>query len=530
VTTYETIKVLLQEYGSMCIKVSTDVNISFTTSFSDDGINYDYNAKTNVSPSFKPIITSVILGRWCKLSVRNSTSSNANIRFSTYCQTNSTAIQPQITTDNTKFPSVNIDNLNGTLFNDLRIAQRRSVYDHQFVYGSVVANIYTSPDRDIDQFSGGGINLTLSHPVTTSNTLCLCDIPKSVAGSYLGIMGQTIVYTTATPIYCTFNCGFKTDYVDSVTLGFDNMLCGLGYVDGSGNVIDGVFIGFPSAPQAPDTVIDEICFIYYGSGIEYYIPQSRWAFDQLDGNSSSGITLDYTKLSTWRIRLTQITSLYLEYHNPFDNQWVPVHRIPAENLFDVPIFLNPSFGFCAYMKRTSTATDSGGTNINGVYMVEGDVGVEESELTNLSRLQTYEVIGSVIAMTASTNTDLLSVIAGTLLNTVNNRSLIFPKFLSISSDGTAPCIITISRRNTYTTPTWTYEDSTHSPMAKLTAGSVNFGTGYDVASYFNGKIDISFRNIDGYNLFLSNNQNMMISAFSTATSTIQAILTYAILV
>jgi hypothetical protein len=75
-TTYETIKVLLQEYGSLCVKVSTNGSVSFIISFSDDGINYDYNSKTVVDSGFKPILTSVILGRWCRISVINSSSSN----------------------------------------------------------------------------------------------------------------------------------------------------------------------------------------------------------------------------------------------------------------------------------------------------------------------------------------------------------------------------------------------------------------------------------------------------------------------
>lgn len=527
-TTFETVKVLLQEYGSICVKVSTNGSISFIISFSDDGINYDYNSKTVVDSAFKPILTSVILGKWCRISVINSSSANINIRFTTFAQTISTAVQPQITDENLKFPSVNVDNFQTTLFNDLKVAQKRSIYDHKFDYGRVVGTDYISPDRNLRQNSGGGL-VAGSTPAVVDNTLCLCDIHLSPLGAFLYVYGQPVVYYSGAPIYCIMSVGFRTNYVDGDTLGFDQMLSGMGYADPvTGEIIDGAFVGFPSAPQPPDTVINDICFVYYGDGVESYVPRSRWAFDKLDGNGPSGIILDYSKLSTWRIRVTQISSLYLEYHKPFDSEWAPVHRIQLENLYETPGYLSPSLGYLQYTNRTSTATGDIGLNQTGPYAVQGEIGVEESEQSTLSRIQTYGVESLLVTILGNVETPILSIRAGHLLNGKNNRSLIFPKSISTSCTGNRSCIIKIRRESTFTAPTWTYIDNDHSPTETLTAGTDNVD-GYDVAGYFSPKDSTEFRDLNEYNLFMSSEQTISFTAFSAQTSDVQIFLTYSLL-
>jgi hypothetical protein len=422
---------------------------------------------------------------------------------------------------------VNIDNFQTTLFNDLKVAQKRSIYDHKFDYGTVIGGIYISPDRNLRQNSGGGL-VAGSKPAVVDNTLCLCDIHLSPLNAFLYINGQPVVYYSGAPIYCILSVGFRTNYVDGDTLGYDQMLAGMGYSDPSGNIIDGAFIGFPSAPQAPDTVVNELSFVYYGNSIEFYVPRSRWSFDKLDGNGPSGIVLDYTKLSTWRIRVTQISSLYLEYHKPFDNEWAPVHRIQLENLYETPGYLSPSLGYLQYNKRTSTATGDAGVNQTGPYSVQGEIGVEESEQSTLSRVQSYGVQSLIVTIPVNVETPILSIRAGEILNSKNNRSLIFPISLSVSCEGTKPCVVKVLRESTFTTPTWTYEDTQYSPLQVLTAGTDNID-GYEVVGYFGPKSSTDFRELNQYNLFMASGQTISFTALSTGASDVQVILTYSLL-
>ena len=524
---YETIKVLLQEFGSLSVTVVSDENLSFRISFSNDGTNFDYVSNNSIQGGVPLTITSVILGKWCKMTAIHSGINVANVRFTTYCQVIPIAQQSQLEKQGNVFPSVNVDNFQGTLFNDLRVAERRPIYDHKFDYTTVVSNTIVSPDRLLVQKSGGGIVPALSRPYASNNVLSLSDIYYSPAGSYLSVEGPPVVYIAGNPIYVTFSAGFKTaGYTNADIFGFDNMLIGMGFIDGSGNVVDGIYIGYPSAPQPPDTIISEISLIYYGNSIERYIPISRWSFDTLDGNGPSGIVLDSTKLSTWRIRAAQISSIYLEYHNPTDNVWIPCHRIQIENLFTVPGYLSPSFGFSMITKRTSTATGVVGNDLIGPYSSQGVIGVETGA-TPISRVQTYNIESAIFGISAGVETEILSIRAGELLNGKNNRGIIFPTSISFSSDGTRLCKFKIYREGTFNTPTWTYQDPVYTAIQFLSGGNAIVGTGYNAASFFTGRDRVETTSLREYNLSLAQEQTITITATPIQNGTgIQCLFNY----
>ena len=527
---FETIKTVLQEFGSMSITVVSDQNLSFRISFSNDSINFDYNSNTSVEVGEPVTITSVILGKWCKLRALNAGPSPANVRFQTYCQIIPIATQSQIEKEGDTFPSVNVNNLTGTLFNDLRTSERKPIYDHKFDYTTIVTDTIVTPDRTLLQRSGGGIITTISKPFVAGNVLSLGDIYRSPLGSFLEVSGPPIIYTSGNPLYIEMGVNFNiAGYDDPIANGVDQMMVGLGYVDPTtNNIIDGIYLGYPATPIPPDTVINEMSLVFYGEGQEFYIKRSNWIFDRLDGNGPSKILLDETKLSTWRIRAAQMASVYLEYHQPFDNEWTPCHRIEIENNRVSTGYKNPSLGFNIYTKRTTASTGAVGSNLSNVGVAEGVVGVEVGQ-DSLGRVQTYGIESPNTAILAGVESVVLSFRAGPILNTKLNRALMVPRNISFSADGTKSVTFRVYRDVTFVAPVWTALDNTNTPIERLTGGSVTLPSGYTIVGYYTSKDSTSHEDFNAFNVNMDNGESLTVTAESINNSLVRTFVNYALI-
>lgn len=534
---YQTEKVLLQEFSSLSITVTTSENGSLRLSFSNNGVDFDYNSTTTLAANAPNTITSVILGKWCRIRVLNAGLVANLVRFSTYCQIKPIALQAQIEKQGNKFPSVNIDNFTGSLFNDLRVCENKIIHQHKFDYGRIQSNVLVDPDRGLVPFSGGGINPALTVQNITSGILSMDDIFKSPVGSYLGVKGPTVVYVSGNPLMVSFSAKFDVSgYTDADTFGYDHMLVGAGWTSlgtppdpPAGDVVDGIFVGYPSAPQAPDTIINEIALVYYNNGVENYVPQSRWLFDPLDGNGNSGLILDPSKLGIWRIRTAYhgACSIYLEYHNPVDNVWFPCHRIVYENLNTIANFQNPSFGALIYTKRTSTASGVG-TNVVGPGSGSIDVGLENG-ISSKVDVYTYGLESGLITIGANVETLIMSIRAGELLNQKINRAVVLIMHLSLSTDGTKACTFKMYRNGSFVTPTWTYHNADYSPVQELTAGSPVIGSGELVVGHYAGKESASTLKVSELKVFMDYADTLTITCESTGASDVCVFLTYGLI-
>lgn len=479
---HETIKVLLQEFGSISCTITTDQNSSFVIEFSNDGVNFDYFT-SNALASGTQTITSVILGKWCKLRIQNASRFDLNARFSTFAQVIPIATQAQVESTGNTLPGVNVENLSSTLFNELRVAQRKPVQTTNFTYYIAVGGQLIGPDRYFQQFNGGGATYVNSPANVVGNALTLSNIYAEAAGAYHFVRGTPVVIEAGNPVYINISCGFTTaGYTNGTTLGYDMMLSGMGYVDeANGQIVDGFYIGYPSAPVPPNTIVDEICFVIYASGFEIAIPKSQWTFDRLDGRGPSAITLDPTKLSTWRIRVAITSNAYIEYHNPDDNEWIPCHRVVGENLFTTTGVSNPSFAFNSYTRRTSTASGLAIVNGCGPLTAQGVVGVEVGE-SSLPKLETYNIV-DVVTPVVGVETEIFSMRNGTIYNTKTNRSIIFANdmFASVTG-GTAPVIIRVYKNATFGAVFWAPKDTVNEPT-DTSSGSWTAGTGANVAGF-----------------------------------------------
>jgi hypothetical protein len=528
--THETIKVLLQQFGSLSVIITSDESLSFKIEFSNDGVNFDYDSYTTISGGITSTLTIAILAKWCKMSATNTSGGIATVRFNTYAHVIPITQQTKITKGGIS-PSINVDNFTTSLFNHLYVCQPKILNDHKFDYSLIVANVLQSPDRDFKQFSGGGITLASSTPNIISGVLSLNDIFKSGAGSYLGITGSPVIYRSGNPLVSTFSAKFDiSGYTDGLTFGYDQQLIGIGFVRPStGVVLDGIFIGYPSAPQAPDTIITEIALIYYNNGVETYIKRSNWNCDRLFGNGSSEVILDISKLGVWRLRTAYhgSASIHLEYHNPFDNSWISCHRMQYENLYTIANFRHPSLSFLMFTKRTSTASGSG-SFVVGVGSASGQIGVELGQ-SLLGHISNYGIQSPLVTLVANTETNILSIKAGDLINSFDNRSINILLHLSFSSDGNKPAVFKFYKETTFTAGVWTYHNPNYSSVQILSAGSLVLPSGYLISGHYNDKIGVSDEDLKQFDVKLIEGETFTITAESTGISDINIFLTYGII-
>jgi len=511
---HETIKVLLQEFGSMSITVVSDQNLNFLVEFSNDSINFDYTNSSAIGENTRQTITTVILGKWCRIRALNPSKVIANVRFTTFCQVIPIATQSQIESEGNNLPTFNVDNLSGTVYNDLKISEKKPVHQHNFTYASASVGVITNPDRELLQTSGGGFNPVLSPATIVGNVLTLSNIYGSVPGAYQCVYGPPVIVNSGNPVYINFSASFSTvGYIDGLINGYDQMLVGMGYVDiATGDIIDGFYIGYPSSPNPPATITDEIALVVFTSGVENHVVQSQWGFDRLDGNGPSRILLNPETLSTWRIRTAIVNSLYLEYHNPLDNVWIPCHRIQFENLFNTTEIENPSYGYNIYTKRTSIASGFMVPNGGGPQSAQGVVGIEVGQ-NPLGRLDTYSFAPPTLLVDEDVETEIFSIRSGELLNNITNRSIIAPTSIFVFSKKDPPSqggggsvqgvTLKIYKNGSFSGSTWVYRDPNYDPLQTDITSSAILGTGFQIANILHNVGLVTEVNLKKYNSILS---------------------------
>lgn len=476
---FETIKVLLQEFGSMSVVINPSANVSLAIQFSNDGTNFDTSNNYSISSSGQTI-TSVILGKWARLRIINTVKQTVNVRMSTFAQVIPIAIQSQLESEGDIYPSVNIDNLTSSLWGDLRTVKREPVQEYSFQYYTASAGTLIGPDRDLGQFTTGGLVLATSPATVSGSTVCLSNIYNAPLNGVHYIQGDDVAILAGNAIYTNIACGFNLRGYSFPNNGYDCMLAGIGYVEASsGDIVDGVYVGYPETPSSPGGIVDEFCFVVYFNKSNIIIPKSEWLFDSLDGNGPSRITLDPTKLSSWRMRTSISSSVYLEYKNPLDNLWIPCHRVQVENLYTTPLLANPSLAFSLYTKRTTNSVGSPlQFNGCGPYSSRSVVGFEAGEERG-SKLQTYSFYNEV-TIPAGVEGEVFSLRNGPLFNGFTNRTNVRLDSIYVSTFvRRRPAHIKLYKNGLFLAPLWVDQDPVRDCIQSSTSSYV-IGTGYQV--------------------------------------------------
>jgi hypothetical protein len=531
--TFTSVKTTLQEFSSISVTVSADSKISMTIEFSNDAENFDYSVTNGFLPNSPSTITSVVIGKWCRIKVLNNGENVVNVRLSTYCSTQPSTVQSSINSIDDNFQSVNVDNWSATLNNEIRIAQDTVLSSHKFYYSTVNSSFdgLRGPDRTFIFINGGGANIGAidTRVYLDRNLLRLSDISRSPLNAYFYVIGEPVNFRSGNPIVCNFSTLFDVSGYSSPA-SYDQFMIGMGYVDDfNGDVVDGVYLGY-------DGTTTSLSLIYYRSFIKETYNIKSWSFDSLDGNGPSRILLDPSKLSKWRIRTSYYGSgsIFLEYHNPFDNEWIPCHRIQNANLFTRPNFGNPSFSGIVYTKRTTNEVTFGQDTV-AVGTAQITIGIEGGITNQAGRLQTFGTSGALNSIPSGVETTILGCRAGELLNQKVNRSNMFFFKLSVEADGTKPVTfkIYVATDADFTLPVWNYSPSQIiSPGQGLSnPSSFNLAgpTAVTVFTSFVSKEGSAVYELKDFELSLFAKESIIVTALSANASEVGAAFTYGLI-
>lgn len=522
-------KVTLVAYGSISIMIAVTQNATIKIEFANDGFNWDYDSTSSLVAGSNGSISSVVLAKYCRLTVTNSSTSVNPIRFSTYASINPTASWNQIVRDGNNYPSVLVDNINQTQHGSLIVAQHRILNSHKFDYASINSGIIQGPDRNLKQSSA---TLTAnSEPVIVDNILYLPDIFDSPANSYLNFTGPPTVYIPGNSVFSTFSFMVNNSGYDPASLalyGPNQAVVGMGHSDDSMSVIDGVFLGYPTVPLT-NGVPTEFSLIYYNNGVETYVQQKDWNIDTLDGQGKSSMLLDINTLNVARMRTSYhgSSSIYLEIAIPWSAAWAPCHTIQVANLDTKANFKAASFSYVMHTTKTSLVTGVVGGN-QYIASGSGQTGLENST-SNLPNLQSYAVNSSTITLTGGVLSTVLSLRAGDLINGKHNRSIVRLISVSYAVDGTKPVKFHISKGGTYTAPTWAYTDSVHSPVQNLALGTYNFASGSKKMEWYSAKANSGTLILKYYELVLTHDDTIVVRALSANSSDVEVSITYTLI-
>lgn len=237
-------------------------------------------------------------------------------------------------------------------FGDLRVINLSPIFQYSFEY--TVSNT----DLILNTLTNGGTvtqasaMAVVSSSATTASTALLQSVrhAKYMAGLGALLRFSLLLTTGATG---TEQYAGITDEVGS-SAAFKN----------------GLAVGFDGATFG---------FHRFVNDTKVTVNQSAFNGDTLDGNGSSGMTIDHTKLNVWQIRYQYLGAGEIELcvENPATGNFITVHTIQFANSSITPSSFNPNYRFMMFVNNKATTTDIFAKCASCAYFIEGDVEFKE---------------------------------------------------------------------------------------------------------------------------------------------------------
>lgn len=249
------------------------------------------------------------------------------------------------------------------------------------------------------------------------------------------------------------------------------------------------------------------------NSVDNYIPQTTWNKDKMDGTGSSGVTLDPTKGSVYKIQYQWLgfgaINFYIE--SQYTGQFVLVHQIAYSNLSTETSVINPSSPLTGKVLNTTN-------NTNIVIKISSMAAFVEGTVNDLG------IINAINSRKTGVTTEInvLTIKNNATFGGITNRKFVTPNYLSISNTSNSDALFRIVLNATIGgAPSFTDISTTNSVMSYDVAGTTVADGRLVGAFYINSNTQIQL-NLENDNLSLNNSDRLTISATSLGSAIIAA--------
>lgn len=259
---------------------------------------------------------------------------------------------------------------------------------------------------------------TGSGSVTHSAPFCVLSTTAAASSTAEFSSIDTLHYRTGQGGLCMFTAVFTTGAADS------------SQIIGIGNSVDGFFFGYDGATFG---------ILHRNNSSDNWIAKSSWNNDVLNGTGSSAFALDPTKGNVYRISYQWLGygNICFFVENPNTGQFVLVHEIKYANSSASTSLTNPTLALHAKVANTTNAT-------NIVLKTPSFSGFVEGKIVHND--VRFAINNS--KPTVTTELNILTIQNKSTFNSITNKKVVLPDFLSFTTTGNPDCTFKLYRNAT----------------------------------------------------------------------------------
>jgi len=283
---------------------------------------------------------------------------------------------------------------------------------------------------------------------------------------------------------------------------FTSGVVGSTQIIGAGDETDGFFFGYNGAAFG---------VLHRNNGVDTWTSQTSWNLDEMDGTTSSGMTLDPTKGNVYQIRYQWLGFGAIEFavENPASGKFVDVHRIHYANANTAPSLTHPTLPCMAEVKNTTNNTSIALKTGSAMGATEGPAIQEVYDVHHTYETSKASITAEVPLFTLRNSTTYQSVV-----NKVRIRS----DAISLATDGTKPVTIQ-AYKNPIVTSTSAYTDfNALTSVAQINVASTAASSGILAFALQMAKADQLFLDLSLFALNMRPGEHLTVTAKSSAAA------------
>ncbi len=294
------------------------------------------------------------------------------------------------------------------------------------------------------------------------------------------------------------------------TVVFTEGVSGSQQLIGIGDSKDGLFFGYNGS---------DFSILRRQDGSDYWIPQTAWNGDKLDGTGLSEMTLDTTKGNIYGINFQWLGFGLIKFlvSNPDTGDMITVHEIKYANTSQKPHIFNPNLPLTALVQNTTNITNITLQTPCGIVHLEGDFDLATT---------TQNAISNSTVIPVSTETNILTIRSKPAINANNNRVPVQLIFISSFVEVNATARFRFVRNGTLSTPSYTDINATNSVIQYDTTGTYTSGTGSFILDYQVRRNDSRSLIVDSMQIFIEPGETLTVTATSSQTGEVGASLNW----